>query len=240
VTSLYPLRALARGAVGAMATAAVLFVVAFAAAVVGRVQIGDAIGSDDLTYRDLTAILLRTNVPGQVLFLPLVLAGSASIGLFVAWLYGARRNLDRIDRAQPKWGWGWTLAGWVIPVANVVVPAVVVADVARESMRSAGRRRATMSWLVLLWWLTVLGWLTLAALPSARTTPAVGISIMYSSYTDRVDPTVRHRLAEQLVGPLLPAAEVASVGLLVAAAALGIVLVRQITAAQFNCPMRTP
>src|SRR5439155_10115845 len=91
------------------------------------------------------------------LFVPL---GLVSFGLFVVWLYTARRNLDGFAEVRTKWGWGWTFAAWLVPVVNLFAPAAVIADTARESRRSdtgGGTRIGALVWVGWLAFLTVVG-----------------------------------------------------------------------------------
>jgi hypothetical protein len=81
----------------------------------------------------------------------LVVAG-ASIAAFVLeviWLYRARRNLDAFPEASPQWAAGWTIGAWFIPIANLVLPALVIADVVRNSVRpSRVRPVVAMVWVM--------------------------------------------------------------------------------------------
>jgi hypothetical protein len=73
--------------------------------------------------------------------------------LFIAWLFLARRNVDTFPEAMPRWGLGWTVAAWFIPVAGVLIGPSVVADVAYNSADDFGvveRRR--LEGAVWRWW----------------------------------------------------------------------------------------
>lgn len=75
-----------------------------------------------------------------------MLAGVA----FLRWLYLARRNLDRIPGARARYRPDWTVIAWLVPLVNLVLPALVVADVARAGARGVARTRRTA--LVWAWW----------------------------------------------------------------------------------------
>jgi hypothetical protein len=83
----------------------------------------------------------------------LVLALVMGLALLV-WLYRARVNLDAFEDASPRWSVGWTLGALFIPCANVVLVPVVLADVARWSVRDGGAARArriiALIWLCLV------------------------------------------------------------------------------------------
>lgn len=45
---------------------------------------------------------------------------------FIVWLYRARNNLVHWGFAAMKWRPGWAIGGWLLPVANLVIPKLVV------------------------------------------------------------------------------------------------------------------
>ena len=79
--------------------------------------------------------------------------------MFIFWLYNARVNLVYWGFAALKWGPGWALGGWFLPVANLIVPKLVVDTVWSASAvphdQSWAQRRS--SGLVWAWWLVFLG-----------------------------------------------------------------------------------
>ncbi|MFG1720082.1 DUF4328 domain-containing protein [Micromonospora chalcea] len=84
----------------------------------------------------------------EVLFtLPYLLALLTAGTLVVIWTWRARKNLDAFPGAVPNLSPAWAIAGWLVPFANFVVPARVLADLLRNSV---WRRR--QSWLVGVWW----------------------------------------------------------------------------------------
>jgi hypothetical protein len=83
------------------------------------------------------------------LLLSLVLAALVGLALLV-WLYRARTNLDAFDDAAPRWSVGWTLGALFIPCANIVLVPVVLADLARWSVRNGGAARARRV-IALIW-----------------------------------------------------------------------------------------
>jgi hypothetical protein len=54
--------------------------------------------------------------------------------LVIVWLYRARRNLDAFPGAHTTMRAGWAITGWLVPFVNLVVPARVMANVARASL----------------------------------------------------------------------------------------------------------
>jgi len=69
---------------------------------------------------------------------------------FLWWLYVALRNLHRWG-LRPRWGPGWAVGSWLIPVADLVLPLLVVREAARRSGSGRGG-----SALVLVWWVVFL------------------------------------------------------------------------------------
>jgi hypothetical protein len=79
----------------------------------------------------------------------LVLALVMGLALLV-WLYRARTNLDAFADAAPRWSVGWTLGALFIPCANIVLVPVVLADLARWSVRDGSVARARRV-IALIW-----------------------------------------------------------------------------------------
>jgi hypothetical protein len=74
----------------------------------------------------------------------------STIITFLWWLYVALRNLVRWG-LRPRWGPGWAVGSWLIPVADLVLPLLVVREAARRSGSGPGG-----SALVLVWWVVFL------------------------------------------------------------------------------------
>jgi len=76
---------------------------------------------------------------------------------FIAWLWRAAKNQQALRREPERLGSGWAIGGWFIPLANFVIPVLVVQDLWRGSDVAivAGDPRwriAERSWLVGWWW----------------------------------------------------------------------------------------
>ncbi|WP_157964019.1 DUF4328 domain-containing protein [Actinocorallia populi] len=48
--------------------------------------------------------------------------------VFIVWLFLARADVDAFGRHAQSWGRPWLFFGWVIPLANLVIPHRIVAD----------------------------------------------------------------------------------------------------------------
>jgi hypothetical protein len=77
----------------------------------------------------------------------------ASLAVLIVWLYFARSNVDVLPGSQPDWSLGWTIGSWFTPILNLVLPAIVIADVARNSTDEiAGRETTRQVGRVYGWW----------------------------------------------------------------------------------------
>jgi hypothetical protein len=76
--------------------------------------------------------------------------------VYLMWLGKARRNLMEFKGEERAYGPGWTLGAWIIPLANLVMPALVTADIARGSTTDPARQRRLVT-IVWVWWACYLG-----------------------------------------------------------------------------------
>lgn len=129
--------------------------------------------------------------------------------LFMLWLGRARRHLAEFD-GRPIYSPGWTVGAWLIPIANLIMPGLVVADVARWSTADETVRRQLRR-LVWVWW----------ACYGTQSLGGSVLSIMRRQATIAVD-----RLAWVVLGQLLCWC------LFLAAGALAIQMMRAIGRAQ--------
>jgi hypothetical protein len=77
----------------------------------------ESLGSVELTWASWTALGL----------LALILTGVLVIG----WTYSASRSLDNRGPIGRRWRGGWTIASWLIPFANLVLPKLVFNEIER-------------------------------------------------------------------------------------------------------------
>lgn len=99
-------------------------------------------------------LVLASGVLALVFIGALVATGVA----FVTWLYIARKNLDRWRIRGLRWGPSWAIGAWILPLVNLVLPALVVHGVVRGSRTPPDQTEAPRggSTLVWLWWLSYL------------------------------------------------------------------------------------
>jgi hypothetical protein len=85
----------------------------------------------------------------------LILLTVAIFVVLIVFLYRASKNTAIWDQSTPRWSPGWTIGGWFIPIANLVIPALVVRDIWARTPRylSDGSRgnESDASW-VWTWW----------------------------------------------------------------------------------------
>lgn len=84
--------------------------------------------------------------------------------LFVIWLYQAYRSAESRGATGRRWGPGWAIGGWFIPLANAVIPKLVMNEIDRMSNPDAGKPPINERWKRLprmrssdLWWFLLLG-----------------------------------------------------------------------------------
>lgn len=83
--------------------------------------------------------------------------------LFIIWLYKAYRSAESRGATGRRWGPGWAIGGWFIPLANLVIPKMVVNEVDRMSSPEAGAPPINDRWKQLrrmrssdVWWFLLL------------------------------------------------------------------------------------
>jgi hypothetical protein len=91
-------------------------------------------------------------IEGELGLQAVTVARVLSLTVFIVWLYRAHDNFGR--RNNPlEWRKAWVIAGWFVPVANLVVPGQVVKEVYR---RSYPERAWSSVQLVSTWWMALL------------------------------------------------------------------------------------
>jgi hypothetical protein len=120
----------------------------------------------------------------------------STIITFLYWLYVALRNLVRWG-LRPRWGPGWAIGSWLIPVADLVLPLLVV----REAARRSGSGRGGTA-LVVVWWVVFLageGLGDFSGLDAAVTVPlyvaAAALAIAVVAHITRLQVRRQNELA---------------------------------------------
>jgi hypothetical protein len=112
--------------------------------------------------RDTKAVNDSNALAGSMI----ILSGLVSIAIFVLliiWLYRAAKNNEALGRLNPRLGPGWAIGGWFIPVANFVIPFIVMDDVWRGADPSIARgdpgwRRSSTLGAIWAWLVTAVIW----------------------------------------------------------------------------------
>lgn len=178
----------------------------------GSVSLGQATRSDD----DVS----RTAVFYSVAYL-------ATAIVFAAWFYQARRNADAYGSVVQRHSRGWAIGGWFCPVVNLWFPFQIAADIQRASERSSLAQAGGP------------GWSDQPPVESTYSPPATsGLGLLrawWAMYLLNVfvSEFVRLGLSDSSGDPLRSAdLELIEIVPSVLAAALAIMVVRRITAAQ--------
>lgn len=87
---------------------------------------------------------------GMALLAQIGVAVAASAA-FIVWLHRARGALDSIGAPGQRYGRGWTIGAWFIPLVNLVLPKKIMNDVWRGAS-PAGEADPRVSSLVHWWW----------------------------------------------------------------------------------------
>jgi len=85
--------------------------------------------------------------------------GLVALGILVVlivFLWRAAKNTELWQREKAKYGPGWTIGAWFIPIANLVLPAMVVQGIWKRSpsIDPYGYRHEESSARVGWWWIT--------------------------------------------------------------------------------------
>jgi hypothetical protein len=77
--------------------------------------------------------------------------------LFIIWMWRAANNNEALGRRNPRLSDGWAIGGWFIPIANFVLPVLMMQDLWRGSETGVPRdhsdwRQARGSGLIGVWW----------------------------------------------------------------------------------------
>lgn len=88
---------------------------------------------------------------GQVLLILVAVTGI----VFLVWQWRSARNAEALDRFGARFGPVWSIGGWFIPLANLVIPVLVMQDLWRSfdpRPSIEGFRKNPRSGLIGWWW----------------------------------------------------------------------------------------
>jgi hypothetical protein len=140
--------------------------------------------------------------------------------LIIIWQWRSAKNAEALGRTGARFTPGWSIAGWLIPFANLVIPYLIMQDLWRASDPQAepgiGWRRLKGAPLVAQWWI--------AYIVSFVAVPAVMAAVIFGATT------------AGSVGWALKAGRLLGAG----AAVLAIFVIREITSRQEQQQATTP
>jgi hypothetical protein len=112
--------------------------------------------SDSLTFEDRRRLFDLDDRVETIngLFLALIVVTAVTL---MVWMFRAAKNNEALGRRQPRFGPGWSIGGWLIPLANFVIPVLIMQDLWRGSDPAVPRddirwKIGNRSLLVGLWW----------------------------------------------------------------------------------------
>jgi hypothetical protein len=119
--------------------------------------------------KEIGGLVLDTDAVNDANAFPaamIILSGLVGLAIFVLliiWLYRAAKNNEALGRQNPRLGPGWAIGGWFIPVANFVIPFIILDDVWRGSDPSVPRgdpnwRRSATLGAIWAWLVTAVIW----------------------------------------------------------------------------------
>jgi hypothetical protein len=140
----------------------VLFTIDAIAGVFGIVALANRLGViRDLQNGDIGLDLVKraqdaddlANAAGAILGV----LGLVTAIVFIIWMWRVAKNNEALGRTNPRFGPGWSIGGWFIPLANLVIPVLIMQDLWRGSDPSVARgdpgwRTARGSGLIGTWW----------------------------------------------------------------------------------------
>lgn len=163
-----PLRGLAI-ALGILLLGALVATVAVCITLVLRIRSFDAY-EEARTIRSALNVLSADDAVTSA-WACLVLILVAVLVVLIVFLNRAARNTELWSRTPARWATGWTIGGWFIPLANLVIPLFVVRDVwlRTDAADTGGPLRERGHALLVAWWLLlVTGVGAVVLFPSGR------------------------------------------------------------------------
>ena len=88
------------------------------------------------------------------------LVGLVGAVLLLIWTYQAYSNLEPLGNDEPALGTGWAVAGWLIPIASLVLPYLALRELWQSSDHDLapgdkeGRRAVPIPTSIHVWWAT--------------------------------------------------------------------------------------
>jgi ABC-type Fe3+ transport system permease subunit len=135
-----------------MDVAAALFVIV---ALVKRLGVVSDIEHDGFSFGLLDRAQSSDDLVSSASIVFLILLVGTAI-CFMTWMFRAAKNNEALGRRGARFGPGWAIGAWFIPLANFVIPVLMMQDLWRGSdadiARDAYWRESKRSALIGVWW----------------------------------------------------------------------------------------
>lgn len=112
-------------------------------------------GGEFVTIEELNASDQRQGMIGIIQLVVLLITGI----LFIAWTFRTYSNLEPLQSGELRYGRGWAIGGWLLPIANLFIPKQIINDVWRGSDPTFAHEgdpwnTRPISGVLTLWWLS--------------------------------------------------------------------------------------
>jgi hypothetical protein len=111
-------------------------------AIMSRIDAGEFISDEEAIANDTRQMVIGLGQVGLIVVCAIA---------YLIWLYRAHANLPALGATGLKFSPGWAVGWWFVPLANLIQPYRVVAEVWRESVPGA-REGGSVPPLVAVWW----------------------------------------------------------------------------------------
>jgi hypothetical protein len=163
MTDYRPLRRRANWAIVLLVLGIVVDVAAVVSGLMERSLLADIADGDLVTSSEADASDIRQAIVAGIQGTVFVLTCIA----FLFWFSRAYRNLEPLGAGTRRFGQGWAVGSWFVPIVNIWFPKQIANDIWRASDPEAPRdqtstwRNASVPGLYLAWWLAyvVMSWL---------------------------------------------------------------------------------
>ena len=106
---------------------------AFEVELLGRIQAGEHVSDAETSFNDIRQRVI--GVTHALLFI-------ATIVLFLMWFSRAYQNVERLGGGPFRYGRGWAIGAWFVPILNVFRPKQIANDIWRGSDQRLARPRS--------------------------------------------------------------------------------------------------
>jgi hypothetical protein len=141
-----PLDGRRQAVVSVFSVIVVVSVVAVISDVLEVSLLGRLIRGENVTLAEVDANDDRQQLIGFVQFAALVTGAT----VFIRWMHRAYQNVDVVDAAERRYGHGWAIGSWFVPILNLWRPKQIVNDIWRAGGDNAADKEP--GGLLLSWW----------------------------------------------------------------------------------------